>query len=362
MSAQSVIDEAMMRRALAMGARQLGATWPNPSVGCVSAKGSQVLGRAVTAMGGVPHAEPQALAQAGKAAKGATAYVTLEPCTHHGRTPPCVDALIEAGINRVVFACLDPNPEVAGKGAARLKDAGLDVATGICEAEARQHHAGFFKRLEAGRPLVTLKLATTLDGKIATKTGDSQWITSPSARRFTHLLRARHDAVMVGAGTMRADDPRLTVRGLGVTRQPVRIIVDSEASTPTTAKLFEDVADAPLWIAHDEKVVPPATDADYIPYPKGANGLDMSALMQALGAKGLTRVFCEGGGNLAASLLRAGLVDQLYLMQAGKAIGGDGLSALGTLNVAELAAAQGFDLCELRNVGPDVVSFWVKQN
>ena len=216
-----------MAHALALGQRGLGRTWPNPAVGCVIVHGGRVVGRGWTQPGGRPHAEVRALAQAGSAARGATAYVTLEPCAHHGHTGPCAEALIAAGVARVVTALQDPDPRVSGRGHAMLRAAGVAVTEGVLEPEARAVNAGFLKRVCHGLPLVTLKLATTLDGRIATASGESRWITGPEARRAVHALRLVHDAVLVGAGTARADDPDLTVRDLGATHQPVRIVIDS---------------------------------------------------------------------------------------------------------------------------------------
>ena len=212
-------DRRFLRLALSLGRRGMGQTWPNPAVGCVIVKQGRVLGRGTTAPGGRPHAEPQALAKAGEGARGATAYVSLEPCAHHGQTPPCTDALIAAGVARVVAPLADTDARVAGQGFAALREAGIEVSTGLCVDEAEEDHAGFFMRTELGRPFVTLKLASSFDGRIATATGDSQWITGPQARRLVHMMRHRHDAVMVGAGTARADDPSLTVRDMGVERR-----------------------------------------------------------------------------------------------------------------------------------------------
>jgi diaminohydroxyphosphoribosylaminopyrimidine deaminase/5-amino-6-(5-phosphoribosylamino)uracil reductase len=212
-------DERWMGLALALGRRGMGRVWPNPAVGCVIVRDGRVLGRGWTTDGGRPHAETQALAQAGDA-RGAVAYVTLEPCAHYGRTPPCAGALVAAGVARVVVATGDPDPRVAGRGLAILREAGIAVATGVREGEARRDHAGFLLRVTQARPFVTLKLAASLDGRIATASAESRWITGPAARTTVHAMRARHDAVMVGGGTARADDPLLTVRGMGARPQP----------------------------------------------------------------------------------------------------------------------------------------------
>ncbi len=246
----SACDRRHMAHAIALGARGLGRVWPNPAVGCVIVRNGRVVGRGHTADGGRPHAETQALAIAGAQAKGATAYVSLEPCAHQGETPPCTEALVSAGISKVVVAFEDPDQRVAGRGLQALRDAGLDVECGLLEAKARDAQAGFLSRIEKGRPWLTLKLAATLDGRIATATGESQWITGPEARRAVHAMRMRHDAVMVGGGTARADDPTLTVRGIGADRQPVRIVVSRRANLPTPSRLTETMDQAPLWIAH----------------------------------------------------------------------------------------------------------------
>ena len=215
-----------MTHALALAARGLGQVWPNPAVGCVIVKDGQIVGRGWTQAGGRPHAETMALAQAGALARDVTAHVTLEPCAHHGKTPPCAEALIAAGVTRVVSALTDPDPRVSGKGHAMLRGAGIDVTEGVMTAEARTANAGFLKRVTQGLPFVTLKLATTIDGRIATASGESRWITGAEARRHVHLMRMTHDAVMVGSGTACADDPDLTVRDMGATRQPLRILLD----------------------------------------------------------------------------------------------------------------------------------------
>ena len=228
----------------------MGQCWPNPAVGCVIVKDGRVVGRGATASGGRPHAEPQALEMAGAAARGATAYVTLEPCSHHGKTPPCCEALVQAGIARVVAPLADSDARVSGQGFEYLRKHGVEVTTGVCAEEAARDHAGFFLKVEQGRPWVTLKLANSFDGRIATATGESQWITGPEARAAVHGLRASHDAVMVGAGTARADDPSLTVRGWGAVRQPVRVIVSRLIDVPLMSKLASTAREVPVWVVH----------------------------------------------------------------------------------------------------------------
>nr|WP_132950392.1 bifunctional diaminohydroxyphosphoribosylaminopyrimidine deaminase/5-amino-6-(5-phosphoribosylamino)uracil reductase RibD [Rhodovulum bhavnagarense] len=354
-----------MALALSLGARGLGRVWPNPAVGCVIVKDGRIVGRGWTAPGGRPHAEPIALAQAGAAARGATAYVSLEPCSHHGQTPPCCEALIAAGVARVVTALEDPDPRVAGRGHAMLRAAGIEVMTGIQADAARRAHRGFLLNRQAGRPMVTLKLASSFDGRIATATGESQWITGPEARRLVHMQRARHDAVMVGGGTARADDPQLTVRGIGVPRQPVRVIVARRLDLPTTGQLAASVDAAPLWLCHGPDA-PAARVADWtargarlVEVAAGPGGhLDPAALMAALGRSGLTRVFCEGGGTLAASLLATGLVDELVGFTAGIALGAEGRPALGALGIEHLAEVPRLQLVETCAIGGDVMHRW----
>ncbi len=355
-----------MRHALSLGARGVGRVWPNPAVGCVIVREGRIVGRGWTGDGGRPHAESRALEQAGDRARGATAYVTLEPCAHHGRTPPCAEALAAAGVARVVAAMRDPDPRVNGQGLARLRAAGIEVVEGVLQAEARAANAGFFTRIEQGRPRVTLKLAASLDGRIATATGESQWITGAGSRRAVHALRARHDAVMVGGGTARADDPSLTVRDLGIDRQPVRVVWSRQLDLPLQGKLAATAREIPLWLLHGEDANDDLVGAwsglgaQPIACPvSGGRQIDPAAALSALGAAGLTRVLCEGGGALAASLLAAGLVDELVLFTAGLAIGAEGRPMLGALGLERLAAAPEFDLVEFGTIGGDTMSRWV---
>lgn len=324
-----------MAHALRLARRGLGNTWPNPAVGAIIVKDGVILGRGWTQPGGRPHAEPVALAQAGEAARGATVYVTLEPCAHHGKTPPCAEALVRAGVARVVSAATDPDPRVAGRGYAILRAAGIQVTEGIREVQSRAQQQGFLSRVTLGRPMLTLKLATSFDGRIALSSGESQWITGPEARRHVHGLRLSHDAIMVGGGTARADHPALNVRGFGPVRQPVRVIV---SGGPLPALPPEDADHGPLWQVSGE----------------------IGAVMTGLAARGLTRVFCEGGGQLAASLLKAGLVDELIGYTAGLVLGGDSRAAIGALDLDALAEAQRFDLVESRRIGPDLFHRWRK--
>jgi diaminohydroxyphosphoribosylaminopyrimidine deaminase/5-amino-6-(5-phosphoribosylamino)uracil reductase len=351
-----------MNAALVLARRGLGRTWPNPAVGCVIVKDGRVVGRGWTQPGGRPHAETEALARAGTLAAGATLYTTLEPCSHHGKTPPCADAVVNAGIARVLAALEDPDPRVKGKGFARLRAAGIAVETGLGSKAAVEINAGFLMRLVQGRPLVTLKLATTLDGRIATAPGESRWITGEAARRRAHLLRASHDAVMIGAGTALADDPELTCRLPGmVDRHPVRIVVDAGLRLPLTGKLVAGAALTPTWIVtrdggdaarHDGFR---AAGVELIELPAAPQGLDLSAALQALGKRGLTRVLVEGGGKLAAGLLRQNLVDRLAWFHAPGVIGGDGIAAVAAMGQERLAEIPRFERLTLEAVGEDVL-------
>lgn len=357
------MDDAFIAAAIALSARALGATWPNPPVGCLIVSDGRVIAQGITAPGGRPHAETQALAMAGPAARGATAYVTLEPCAHHGQTPPCAEALIAAGIARAVVAAGDPDPRVNGQGLARLHAAGVALTTGVREAEATAILAGFFSRVRRGRPLVTLKLATTLDGRLATASGESQWITGPAARRAAHGLRGRHDAVLVGAGTILADNPDLTCRIPGYAARPtVRAVLDSHLRTPLTARVVATAAATPTWILHAPTADPArraalaAAGVRLIEIPAGPAGLDPAAALQALGAAGLTAVLAEGGSQLAAALLRADLVDRLAWFHAPALIGGDGLPAIQGFGLAALLDAPRFRPLAHQPVGPDLLT------
>jgi len=330
-----------MRAALALARRGLGGVWPNPAVGCIIARDGAVVGRGWTQPGGRPHAETEALRRAGAKARGACAYVTLEPCNHHGRTPPCARALLEAGIVRVVGAAEDPDPRTAGGGYARLRRAGIEVVTDVLRAEAEAVNEGFLRRLRDGRPLVTLKTAATLDGRIAAKGGRSQWITGPEARARGHLLRASHDAIMIGTGTALADNPSLTCRIAGLEdRSPVRIVVDTNSRLPLDSVLAMTAQETPMWVvtldgaANREALS--KLGVEVIPVAPGSDGRpDLGAALRALGARGLTRILVEGGGILAAALLRADLVDRLAWFRSNGVMGGDGVSAVAGYGVTE---------------------------
>ena len=350
--------------ALSLARRGLGVTWPNPAVGCILVSDGRIVGRGWTQPSGRPHAETVALAQAGERAKGATAYVTLEPCAHYGQTPPCSEALIKAGIARVVVAMQDSDKRVSGRGFEHLRAAGIMVETGLCAQEAAELNAGFFLRTETGRPFLTLKLALTLDGRIATRTGDSQWITGAIARRVVHMMRARHDAVLVGAGTARADDPSLTVRGLGISQQPTRIVAAQSLDISRDGTLAKTASDISVWLCHGASApVKQQTEwlalgAKLIACESNDAGLDPSSMLQVLGANGLTRIFCEGGGSLAASLLQADLVDRLVIHTAGVVIGGDGRAVVTPMGQDILAHVARLKLVSHLNLGVDIEHIW----
>jgi len=360
-------DADHMRAALALARRGLGRTYPNPAVGCVLTNPEgYVVGRGWTQPSGRPHAETEALRRAGGAARGGTAYVTLEPCCHVGQTPPCSQALIDAGIARVVVATNDPDPRVSGGGLKALRQAGIAVETGLLEAEAREINAGFFLRTEAGRPMVTLKLATSLDGRIATASGQSQWITGEESRARAHLLRAAHDAILVGRGTVEADNPSLTCRLPGCAdRSPLRVVLDSKLS------LFKDggvphLKIHPAWVICGkdiENCTPALNGWEMIPVELGKDGrVDPFAALQALAVlKGVTRVLVEGGGEVAGSFLRGNLVDRVVWFRAPVVIGGDGRPALGGLGVETLAQALRFRVQSREVLGQDVVETYVRE-
>ena len=356
-----------MRMALGLAGRGLGAVAPNPAVGCVVVRTEggrdRIVGRGWTQPGGRPHAETEALARAGAAAKAATAYVSLEPCNHHGKTPPCTEALIAAGVTRVVAAMEDPDPRVAGAGLRRLREAGVEVDCGVCEEEAARLNAGFLMRQRAGRPLVSLKTATTLDGRIAARSGESQWITGPEARAWTHLMRAKHDAVMVGIGTASVDDPSLTCRLPGLGRQsPIRIVVDARLRLPIAGKLVQTAKEVPTWVIALEGAEREPLDTleahgvKIVPVPPAANGYpDPEKTLTALGERGLTRVMVEGGATLAAALLRARLVDRLAWFRSASVMGGDGIPAVEGYGVDTLSLMARFARRGIRRLGEDVL-------
>jgi diaminohydroxyphosphoribosylaminopyrimidine deaminase/5-amino-6-(5-phosphoribosylamino)uracil reductase len=358
----------MMELALRLAARGLGRTWPNPAVGCVIARGDIVVGRGWTQPGGRPHAETDALDRAGEAARGATAFVTLEPCAHYGKTPPCAEALIDAGIARVVVATVDSNPEVDGAGLAMLREAGIEVETGAGAAAARDLNAGFFSRVERGRPIVTLKVALTLDGRTAAETGQSKWITGAAARRRTHLLRATHDAILVGSATALADDPMLTCRLPGMAdRSPVRIVLDRRRRLHRKLALIESAARIPTWIFtaagpeapwHAEMTAAGAEVVTMNGIGDGGDDDDRATVDWVLGAvaeRGVTRVLVEGGAMVATAFLKAAAVDRLMLFRAPLLFGDGGHPAVTGLGIADIGEAPAFDRLSVETIGEDIL-------
>lgn len=355
-------DDGHMAHALRLAARGLGRVSPNPAVGCVIVNGTRIAGRGWTQPGGRPHAETMALAQAGAAARGATAYVTLEPCAHHGRTPPCADALVAAGIARVVTPLTDPDPRVSGRGHAALRAAGIALTEGLRMKEATALNAGFLKRITRGLPLVTLKLAASLDGRTALASGESRWITGPAARRAVHALRLSHDAVLVGSGTARTDNPDLTARDIGARHQPVRIVLDSRLTHAPGSRLGQTARATPVWMIHTAaapeaaRAAWAATGARLIEAPSAGHHGDLPAILALLAAEGLTRILCEGGATLAASLVHHGLADELHLFHGAVLLGGESHPALGPLGLSALDDAPRPRLIETRKIGPDTLS------
>ena len=353
-----------MATALGLARRGLGVVWPNPAVGCVLVRpdgSGRVVGRGWTQPGGRPHAESVALRRAGTAARGATAYVSLEPCDHHAATPPCSQALIDAGIARAVVAVEDPDPRVAGKGLARMRGAGIAVDVGIGAQEARRLNAGFFLRVGEGRPLFTLKLAASLDGRIATGGGDSRWITGPVARAHAHRLRSEHDGILIGRGTALRDRPRLNCRLPGLAgRSPIRIVCDSTLALPVESPLVATAKDTPTWVATVAPANAVRRDAlqtegvEVMEMGQGPDGrVSLPELARVLGARGLTRVLVEGGGLVAAGFLGAGFVDEIAWFQAPILLGADGAAAIAPLGVETVAAAIRLLPAASRSVGVD---------
>jgi diaminohydroxyphosphoribosylaminopyrimidine deaminase/5-amino-6-(5-phosphoribosylamino)uracil reductase len=359
--------EAAMALALARARRASGRTFPNPAVGAVVLRGERVLGVGETQPPGSAHAEVRALRQAERrhgqrALVGATLAVTLEPCSHHGRTPPCTDAIRAAGIARVWIGVRDPHRLVDGRGIRALRRAGIAVETGVCEGECAYQHRGFASAQQRGRPWVALKLAATLDGRIATARGESRWLTSPEARAHAHRLRDAADAVMVGSGTARADDPALSVRRPGGSRlrTPIRVVVDAGLAAPPRLALFRDADAARTWLltanGHSPRALAQRSErgARVLLAPRRGAHLDLPRALELLAREGLTQLLVEGGGGLAAALLRAGLVDELHWYCAPSLLGGDARAAVAALGVARLAERLAFELADVRRVGPDL--------
>jgi len=368
-SAWSRRDQTAMATALALGRRGLGRVAPNPAVGCVvlDADG-HVAGRGWTQPGGRPHAETEALARAGDRARGADVFVTLEPCSHHGRTPPCADALIAAGVARVVAALDDPDERVAGRGFARLRDAGVKVEVGLAAGQARYDQAGFLMRQEHGRPLIALKTAMTMDGRIAAATGDSKWITGAEARRRGHMLRATHDAILVGIGTALADDPSLDCRIDGLeSASPIRIVVDTTLRLSPDSRLAASAERLPTWVfcasgaPSDRRARLESQGVRVFEAPADDDGrVDLEAVAAIAAAEGVTRLLIEGGGGVAAGFLGLGLVDRIHAFRAPLAIGADGTAAIGPLGLVRVADAPRFIRRAVEAAEDDLAEIYVR--
>lgn len=327
-------DRRMMLYALRVAERGLGRTWPNPSVGCVLTQNGQIIAAARTADSGRPHAETQALSSAGALAKGCTAYVTLEPCAHHGKTPPCAQSLVDAGVARVVIACTDPDERVRGQGIALLRQAGIEVQTDVCEAEAAAQHAGFFSRLQNNRPFIAMKLATSLDGRIANAAAQSQWITGEAARQHAHALRTKYDAIITGIGTVLADNPALTCRLAGLEQHsPVRVVLDSALRLPLQSQLAQTARDIPLWVlttsTDTAKIAAlEALGVKVATLDAAGDHVCLNAAIAWLAAQGINRLLAEGGATLNGSLWQSGLVNRVYWYRAPIVLGDQGTAAI----------------------------------
>ena len=353
-------DARFMALALALGRRGLGRTWPNPAVGAAIVKDGIIVGRGWTQPGGRPHAEIEALRRAGEAARGATLYVTLEPCSHYGKSPPCADAIIAGGVSRVVSALEDPNPEVAGAGHARLRAAGIAVDIGVGADEARHDHAGHIRRMRDGRPHVILKLAVSADGKAGAPGRKPLAITGEAARDRVHLLRAQSDAIMVGIGTALADDPMLTCRLPGMEKySPVRVVLDSALRLPPGSRLARSARDVPVWVVTGGEASRTAENAllrEGVTVLRAAQSdgrLDLAAVLKLMGARGVTRLMVEGGPTLGAALLAADLIDEAVLFQSSKVVGTDGVDALDGLPLTVLTQSPRLKCVMSEPVGAD---------
>jgi diaminohydroxyphosphoribosylaminopyrimidine deaminase/5-amino-6-(5-phosphoribosylamino)uracil reductase len=353
-------DYVFMARALQLAERGLYTTTPNPRVGCVIVKDGKIVGEGWHIRTGEPHAEIHALMEAGEKAKGATVYVTLEPCSHHGRTPPCADALTEAGVSRVVAAMADPNPQVSGNGLARLAASGIQTDSGLLETEAKKLNEGFIKRMVYGHPFVRIKTASSLDGKTALSKGESKWITGEAARRDVHRLRARSCAIITGVGTVIADDPQLNVRGVETTRQPLKVIVDSQLRTPPIAKILTEGKTLIACAQPDSKTISAleATGAQILCLPQSNGKVDLNALLSRLAQQGINEVMTEAGNNLNGALLAAGLVDE-WVQYVAPVLLGD--SARGLFKLPEPTTMEqrlNWQLMDSRQVGNDLRLTW----
>ena len=360
-------DQRFMQLALTLGRRGQGRTWPNPAVGAVIVKDGVVVGRGWTQPGGRPHAEPEALSHAGEAARGATLYVTLEPCSHIGKSPPCADAIIAAGIARVVSAIEDPNPEVAGRGHARLRAAGITVDIGMGALEAARDHAGHFRRIRNGRPHVILKLAVSSDDKIGTAGRKPVAITGEAAKARVHLLRAQCDAILVGIGTVQADDPLLTCRLPGMeARSPVRVVLDRSLRIAGTSRLVQSARETPLWVmtsklseaASAMRLGAAGAQVIRVATTTAPSGLDLPAVLRTLAEKGITRLLVEGGARVASSFAAADLIDEVWLLRGPDSIGDDGVAALDASPLSAFTGSSRFKLHASESLQKDTLTIY----
>jgi len=354
----SAADYAFMSQALRLAEQGLYSTTPNPRVGCVIVRDEQIVGSGWHEKAGQPHAEINALADAGAAARGATAYITLEPCGHHGRTPPCADALIAAGIARVVIAMEDPNPLVSGRGCALLQQAGINIQTGLMQAEAYALNAGFVSRMTRKKPWVRLKIAASLDGKTALNNGTSQWITGEAARQDGHRWRARSCAVMTGIGTVESDNPQLTVRHAETNRQPKKIVVDSRLAIPLAARVLQNDAETFIFTAQtgnrEKKAALSQLNAQVMVLPNASGRVDLQRMMAALADLGINEVLVEAGGRLNGALVAAGLVDELIIYLAPHLIGDDARGMIALPELTGLEDKKPLKIQDIRMIGQDI--------
>lgn len=357
-----------MAAAIRLGRRELGQVWPNPAVGClIVSPDGLIVGRGWTRRGGRPHAETEALAEAGAQAAGATAYVSLEPCAHHGRTPPCCEALASARVARVVAALEDPDPRVRGKGLAALSAAGVDVVGGVMAAEARAANCGHIMRVTAGRPWVTLKLAVSRDGAIAGSERAPVAITGPQARARAHMLRATHDAILVGIGTALADDPLLSCRLPGMEeRSPVRVVLDTRLRLPMSSRLVASAGETALWLVAADtdsgrRAALEAAGVRVLPLPPDAGGrIEIVSALRGLAEQGITRLLVEGGAEVAGSLLAADCIDEAVIFEADREIGPGGLSAISGGGLAALTGGEAYRCVDVRPVGEDRMTTYLR--
>jgi len=349
-------DQEFMGQALELAGRGLYTTTPNPRVGCLIVRDGTIVGAGWHEKAGMPHAEALALKAAGTRAGGATLYVNLEPCSHHGRTPPCADAIIDSGVARVVAAVQDPNPQVAGAGFSKLRAAGIAVEQGLREAEARELNVGFFARMTRGRPWVRMKIAASLDGRTALANGKSQWITGEAARVDGHRWRARACAILTGFGTVRDDDPQLNVRGVDTPRQPLKIVVDSKFETSPSARLLQEGKALVVGAVDDAKRVASlkAAGAEVVSIPNESGKVELFKLMEELARCELNEIHVEAGTKLNGSLLQAGVVDELLVYLAPSVIGDSGRGMFHLPEITELSRARALKIREVERVGADL--------